>query len=357
MGLMIWQDVPLQWGYDDSAAFAENAVRQTRTMMDQFGNSPAIIVWGGHNEPPWNSPWMEKRFPDWRKTLNQTLTQRVGDALAEDTSRIVHRFSAVEEHYWAGWYFGTLRDLLAPAKTGIITEFGAQALPRLSTLKTIIPARLLWPKTTAADDPGWVRWKYHNFQPFQTFKFAGIPRGNNIQEMIENTQAYQARLVALAAESYRRQRYQPVTALFHFMFVETWPSINWGVVDYLRQPKAGYYALQRAYQPILPSIEPVTASWRQGSPATVRLWAINDTWAACEDCRLTWQVRQNGQMLAQGETSLTLPPDAGQMVRELTVTPAGPQPVTIVYRIDNRRGKHVGANQHTEPVAAAQAGR
>lgn len=36
-----------------------------------------------------------------------------------------------------------------------------------------------------------------------------------------------------------------------------------GVVDYLRQPKAGYYALQRAYQPILPSIEPVTASWRQ----------------------------------------------------------------------------------------------
>ncbi len=46
--------------------------------------------------------------------------------------------------------------------------------------------------------------------------------------MIENTQAYQARLVALAAESYRRQRYQPVTALFHFMFVETWPSINWG---------------------------------------------------------------------------------------------------------------------------------
>jgi beta-mannosidase len=122
-----------------------------------------------------------------------------------------------------------------------------------------------------------VRWKYHNFQPFQTFKFAGIPRGNNIQEMIENTQAYQARLVALAAESYRRQRYQPVTALFHFMFVETWPSINWGWWI-ICASQGGYYALQRAYQPILPSIEPVTASWRQGSPATVRLWAINDTW-------------------------------------------------------------------------------
>ncbi len=42
------------------------------------------------------------------------------------------------------------------------------------------------------------------------------------------------------------------------MFVETWPSINWGVVDYLRHPKAGYYALQRADQPLLPSLDPHT---------------------------------------------------------------------------------------------------
>lgn len=352
MGLMIWQDVPLQWGYDNSAAFADNAVRQTREMVEQFGNSPAIIVWGGHNEPPWNSPWMEKRFPDWNKTLNQALTKRVGDALAEDTSRIVHRFSAVEEHYWAGWYFGTMRDLLAPAKTGIITEFGAQALPRLSTLKTIVPPHLIWPKSTAADDPGWTYWKYHNFQPFQTFKFANIPRGNNIQEMIDNTQKYQAELVAMAAESYRRQRYQPVTALFHFMFVETWPSINWGVVDYLRKPKAGYYALQRAYQPILPSIEPVTAVWRQGSEAALRLWAINDTWSACSDCRMKWQVKQNGRTLAKGDITRTLPPDSGFQVKEITVTPTTKHKVTIEYRIENDAGKTMGYNVRYENVEA-----
>lgn len=350
MGLMIWQDVPLQWGYDNSAAFTDNAVRQTREMVDQFGNSPAIIVWGGHNEPPWNSPWMEKRFPDWNNTLNRTLTQKVADTLAEDTSRIVHRFSAVEEHYWAGWYFGTPRDLLGPAKTGIITEFGAQALPRLSTLKTIIPARLLWPRTTAADDPGWTRWKYRNFQPFQTFKFAGIPRGKNINEMIKNTQRYQAELVTLAAESYRRQRYHPVTALFHFMFVETWPSINWGVVDYLRQPKAGYYALQTAYQPILPSIEPVTATWRKGNEATIRLWAINDTWSACDACRLKWQVTQNGRVLSKGSITQTLPPDSGQVVKQLSVKPVTRHDVIIDYRIESKAGKTVGKNQRTERV-------
>lgn len=350
MGMMLWQDVPLQWGYDNSDAFTENAVRQTREMIEQFGNSPAIIVWGGHNEPPWNSPWMEKRFPDWNKDLNRVLTQKVADTLAEDSSRIVHRFSAVEEHYWAGWYFGTLRDLLTPAKTGIITEFGAQALPHLSTLKTIIPPSNLWPKTTAADDPGWTVWKYHNFQPFQTFKFAGIPRGKNIREMIHNTQAYQSQLVATAAESYRRQRYQPVTALFHFMFVETWPSVNWAVVDYLRKPKAGYYALKRAYQPILPSIESVTAHWKIGNAAKVRLWAINDTWEPCNECRLTWRIAQRDKVLAQGTMKLTLPADTGKMVREVSATPLSHDKVIITFIIENKIGKVMGKNQKTEII-------
>jgi len=174
--------------------------------------------------------------------------------------------------------------------------------------------------------------------------------------MIDNTQAYQAELVAMAAESYRRQRYQPVTALFHFMFVETWPSINWGVVDYLRKPKAGYYALQQAYQPILPSIEPVTAVWRQGSEATVRLWAINDTWSACEDCRLTWQVKQSGQRLAEGETVMTLPPDSGNKIKEINVTPTRSKPVTIEYRIEDKAGKTVGKNRREEPVEPPSTG-
>jgi len=354
MGLMIWQDVPLQWGYNNSSEFADNAARQTREMVAQFGNSPAIVAWGGHNEPPWNSPWMEKRFKDWNKDLNRELTQKVADALAEDTSRIVHRFSAVEEHYWQGWYFGTMRDVLAPAKTGIITEFGAQALPRLSTLKTIIPASEMWPKSTDAKDPGWDRWKYHNFQPFQTFGFANVPRGENIQQTIDNTQRYQAQLVAMAAESYRRQRYQPVTALFHFMFVETWPSINWGVVDYLRQPKAGYYALKTAYQPLLPSIEPVTANWHTNKANILRLWAINDSWSACEKCTLKWRITQNDSSLESGELPLTLDADSGQMVKEVSVTPTAPGEVKIAYWIEDQRGKVVGKNARVEAVTAGE---
>jgi len=321
-GLMIWQDVPLQWGYNDTPAFADNAVRQTQEMVEQFGNSPAVVVWGGQNEPPFNSPWMGKRFPDWNKDLNRHLMQRVADTLAKDNSRIVHPFSAVEEHYWAGWYFGTLANLLEPAKTATITEFGAQALPRLATLRTFIPRSELWPATTQPGDPRWTRWKYHNFQPIQTFQNAKISRGENINTFIANTQRYQALLVALAAESYRRQRFQPVTALFQFMFVETWPSVNWGVVDYLRHPKMGYYALKRAYQPLLPSIEPSSLDWKVGRLGQINLWAINDLPVTHPASRMRWRIAQGNQVLAQGERVLDIAADSGQKVVELPVTPS-----------------------------------
>lgn len=354
-GLLIWQDVPLQWGYNDSAAFADNAVAQTRTMTAQFGNSPAIVVWGGQNEPPFNSPWMEKRFPDWHKDLNRTLTRRVADALAEDRSRIVHPYSAVEEHYWAGWYFGTLNNLLETAKTATVTEFGAQALPDLATLKSIIPRREWWPASTEPGDPLWTRWKYHNFQPIQTFKNAGISRGKNIHDFIKNTQRYQAQLVAVAAESYRRQRFQPVTALFQFMFVETWPSINWGVVDYLRQPKAGYYALQRAYQPLLPSIDPHTLNWQAARPGALSLWVINDLPQAFPALTLRWRATQQGHLLARGERQVAAAADTGSNVLDVPLTPVSATPLRVQTWLIDAQGKTLAENQLELEVAPADA--
>ena len=101
----------------------------------------------------------------------------------------------------------------------------------------------------------WKSWDYHNFQVQETFKNAGISQGDSLESFVKNSQEYQAKLTQLAGESYRRQRYQPVAAMFQFMFNETWPSINWGVMDYTRQAKAGYWALKQVYQPVLASIE------------------------------------------------------------------------------------------------------
>ncbi|ASM02338.1 glycosyl hydrolase 2 galactose-binding domain-containing protein [Serratia sp. BNK-10] len=352
LGMLLWQDMPLQWGYDDSEAFAAEAARQAGDLLKQRGNHPSVIVWAGQNEPPFDAPWMKQRFTDWTPTLNRRLAHRVADALSEDRSRIVHRWSTVAEHYWQGWYFGTIADFLKPATSPIISEFGAQALPRLATLRTIIPAAHLWPASTSPDDPGWKVWQYHNFQPEQAFGLAKLSRGATIESFIANTQRYQAEGIQLAAESYRRQRYQPVVALFQFMFSETWPSINWAVIDYQRHPKTGYYALQRAYQPVLPSIEPLSLNWRTGESGKIGLWAINDRWQDYPAATLRWRVTQGEHELARGETTLDLPADSSRKLKELNLTPRSTLPLQVVTELTDSNGLRLGENRRRFPVGA-----
>ncbi|WP_392420386.1 glycoside hydrolase family 2 protein [Edwardsiella piscicida] len=352
LGMMLWQDMPLQWGYDDSAAFAAEAARQATTLVRQFGSHPSIIIWAGQNEPPFNAPWMKDLFADWRPDLNRNLAQRVAEALGQDRSRGLHPWSKVDEHFWQGWYFGKVTDVLKPAYSAIITEFGAQALPSLPTLQTIIPPADRWPASEDGRDPAWRVWMYHDFQPGNAFGLAGLHRGRDLADFITRTQQNQAHIIQLAAESYRRQRFQPVTTLMQFMFSESWPSINWAVVDYTRQPKPGYFALQRAFQPILPSIEPITLQWHPGQPGQIALWAINDTWRAHPDSRLVWQLRQGGIVLNQGALTFALPADSGQRLRQLTVTPRDGQDMWLYATLYDAQGEPLGKNSYRIEVQA-----
>lgn len=53
-GVLIWQDFPLQWGYAPDEAFAREALRQVRAMVDLLGSHPSIYLWCAQNEPTQN---------------------------------------------------------------------------------------------------------------------------------------------------------------------------------------------------------------------------------------------------------------------------------------------------------------
>ena len=48
-GMLVWQDLPLQWGYARSVR--KQAVRQARKAVEILGHHPSIAIWCGHNEP------------------------------------------------------------------------------------------------------------------------------------------------------------------------------------------------------------------------------------------------------------------------------------------------------------------
>ncbi len=266
-GILIWQDFPLQWTYDNSKAFAQNAVAQIKEMVRQFYNHPSIAFWCCHNEPG-----------EQIETLDKLLHAAV---LSEDNSRIIRIASNYEEHPYDGWYWGKKEHYAATPMGPLVTEFGAQALPELSSLK-----KILSPKAISKYD--WKEWEYHNFQFDQTFNIARIERGKNVSEFIKNSQAYQADLLKTAIEFYRRKKNNGITGIFQFMFVDCWASITWSIVDFYGKKKSGYKVLQQAFKPLLLSIRLRQELYLPEAKFNSDIWVINDSHKAYKNCSLTF---------------------------------------------------------------------
>ncbi|SNR81269.1 beta-mannosidase [Methylobacillus rhizosphaerae] len=343
MGILVTQDFPLLWGYSDDPAFIKEARSQARDMVQSLRQHPSIISWTMHNEPPWDSPWMAQKYPDYQPDINRKLDELLYEDISKlDPLRVVRKESATKEHEWMGWYFDHWLAFSRPAPTPWSTEFGAQALPNLKSLKRMFSNDLLWPDTEAK----WREWEYHNFQRKETFEFAGVKQGRNIEEFIANSQHYQARLIQFAVENYRRQRYSPVSAVFQFMFAENWPSINWGIVDYWREPKAGYAALRTAYQPILPSLEWKQDEYKAGETPNIGLWAINDTWHGFEHITYTVTLSRDGKQLDSLKLPLEMLPDSGHKLRDYPLAPLEPGQYLLKAEITDQYGKRMGHNQY-----------
>ena len=348
-GILLWQDFPLQWGYTEDPAFEEEAVRQARAMVAFLGDHPAVAAWTMHNEPPWDASWMQYKYSDYSPTQNKQLDERLAAAVAAaDPTRFVHDHSSTSEHPWLGWYSGAWQDYGKPTKEPLISEFGAQALPSLTSLRKIFKDDQLWPDSEAK----WQNWNYHNFQKHEYFDLARVSMGSSIEEFIDNTQRYQAKVIQFAAESYRRQRFEPVTAIFQFMFVEDWPSINWGVVDYWRNPKPGYRALTTAYQPVLPSIVWSKETWEQGEPVVLPLWVINDLPTAYPDSQLVYTLRSEDGKLAYTQTIKTnIAADSGAQVGVLERKDLAPGAYDLSVEIEDNRHQTLGRNRFQFRIA------
>ncbi|MDW8100986.1 MAG: glycoside hydrolase family 2 TIM barrel-domain containing protein [Anaerolineae bacterium] len=274
-GIIVWQDFPLQWGYTEDPRFMDEAVRQVRDMIRHLYNHPCIAVWCLQNESSFHN----------KMILNPVLALV---AQAEDASRYVRATSEFEEHAYPGWYYGHLRDYLTLPGAPIVTEFGAQALPAATEVREMEGGDQ-WP-------PNWDGLAYHDFQYDQTFHVAGIQMGDSLEAFVGHSQQYQAELLKFAIEQYRQHKYERVGGIFQFMFMDCWPSITWSVVSYYRVPKKGYYALQKAYQPILIGAdiqrEKVLVGTDRGAhprPLWLPLWIVNDRHECLEAC--TYEVR------------------------------------------------------------------
>ncbi|WP_036823234.1 glycoside hydrolase family 2 protein, partial [Photobacterium sanctipauli] len=278
-GIIVWQDFPLQWGYSDDPVFIAEASRQAHAMTELLYNHPSIAFWCGHNEPPWDATWMQYKYESYRPEQNLTLTENVYQQLqkAQD-GRVVRKASYTYEHPWLGWYSGHFTDYATYQPSMIVSEFGAQAMPSWAIIEDIVEDVRQWPLSSETI----AELQYHNYQPHETLKLAAVQQGESLSHFWTNSQEYQRVVTKFAAEHLRLNKDEGVAAIYQFMFVDSWPSITWSVMDVGRDAKPGYDALKKAYQPVLAVVQ---LDKKRLSPE-FSLTIINDTLQAFDGAKI-----------------------------------------------------------------------
>lgn len=286
-GILVWQDFALQWTYDESPEFMSDACEQIKDMVRLHYNHPSIAFWCCHNEPG--------------EQINSLDPFLYDSVLSEDNTRIIRKASNYEEHPYDGWYWGKADHFEAAPMGPLVTEFGAQGIPHAASLNKFIPENALY-------TPDWQLWKYHNFQYIQTFLIAGINKGSNLEELIENSQNYQAELLRTAVDSYRRKKNSGITGIFQFMFIDCWPSITWSVIDYFGVKKKAFEVLKQSYQPVYLSIKVRQQKYFSGDKLNIDMWLINDTYLtyknACVKIRLDNEILWKMENILISEDSI-----------------------------------------------------
>jgi beta-mannosidase len=288
-GMLLWQDLPLQWGY---ANVRRQAVRQARQAVRLLGHHPSVALWCGHNEPfslalpPDGSldSRTARRFaagqllPGFNKTVLDGSLKRALERT--DRSRPVvshsgvlpHPTGGTDTHLYCGWYHGDERDLPSllsrlPVLARFVSEFGAQAVPEEADWMD--PQR--WP------DLDWERLgSAHGLQ--KAIFDRRVPPADfaTFDGWRAATQDYQATVLRHHIETLRRLKYRPTGGFCQFLLADAQPAVSWSVLDHHRRPKAGYGAMAAACAPVIVVADRPAATYRPGARIRLAIHAVSD---------------------------------------------------------------------------------
>lgn len=286
MGFLVWQVFPLHYCVSDSDDFIERASEMIRDMGEMLYNHASIGMWSTFKEPEiYNFPEKPNNYFRLCEILKETLG-------TIDPTRWIHKGDYREgvQNLMIGCCHDGDTDIHKVVFEPNVVEFGAQSIPCLETLKTFIPADKLWP-------PHWDTWEYWGLFYDLTFKYAKVDMGNSLEEFINNTQEYEAKVVKEQIETIRQRKYRPVGSMYLYYWSDACPMIGSGLFDYYRRPYKVYEAMKAVYTPVLiclewnadPYIIGRDKIYRPSSYFTGKVWVINDC-GPMKDCRIEWKI-------------------------------------------------------------------
>lgn len=288
LGITVWTNFPLATQVlRDDVEYVNSVLSECREIIIKRRNHPSNIFWMGGEEVYFSQAQVESH--------NKRMMKQVGKVVAEMTNipyadasmmssspalrlgyKTKETIHANGQYYAAGRQF--MEDYFPKFDYPIIPELALASAPCVESLKKFIPANELWPL-----GPSW-GYLMANIDILKTLNVEvfGDQRFDNLEQFVEATQIAQGEIFKYALEVMRRKKPKlSGVAICHF--ITNRPLIKWDIVDYYGKPKASYYYVKKAFQPVLPSLQYDKRRFMPGETFVSKLWVINDYHRAYEN--------------------------------------------------------------------------
>jgi beta-mannosidase len=197
-------------------------------------------------------------------------------------------------HQWNVWH-GTQEKYQIFASLGgrFNSEFGMEAFPHLSTVKSFVnDDKELFPQSRAID--------FHNKaagheRRIATYLVENVRLTTELPAYIHLTQLIQAEALSYAYRGFRKQwgEDRKCGGALVWQLNDCWPTISWSICDYYLRPKPAYYAIKRCLAPIAVGVRREHFDWSAGhvqEPHTLE-WEVWGVSSRLENVRVDVEVR------------------------------------------------------------------
>lgn len=294
-GVLIWQDFPFACAdYPEDARMRDEIEREATHQVRRLASHASLALWCGNNEVhgmhelarrslapgPWGHVYFHEILPRIVGEQSPGTAYWPGSPYGEGGRAGVNGVHDGDRHAWEVWH-GLSLGAPSPEYSSFgeaahfsryrhdtgrfISEFGIIAAPHRETLADWIDDSDL--RLDSAAFRSHIRDRPKDKANAMLEIETGLPV--DLDDYIARTQLLQAEGLKFGIEHYRRQ--EPRTAgTLVWQLNDPWPGISWSLVDHALRAKPAYFAVRRAFAPVI-------ASFCRTDDGAVELWVSNST--------------------------------------------------------------------------------
>ncbi len=298
-GLLVWQDFMFACApyFETDPRFVENIRHEVCDQVRRLRHHACLALWCGNNECQAIHGFRSSRNgTDERMPGLRYYDEIIPELLAELDPSTPYRPSSPfggpghdqnnqrhgDVHDWTVWHglpvfpesgpvppndrspAGVAYTRYAEDDGRFISEFGIQSSPSMATWRRVLLAgqRVLGSEGFLAR----IKDKPKDKVDAMLIPVTGL--ASTLEEYVDFTQIAQAEGLKFGIEHFRRRKPHCAGTLV-WQFNDCWPGVSWSLVDWHGFAKAAYFAVKRAYAPVM-------ASFKVAGDV-VELWVVNDT--------------------------------------------------------------------------------